>query len=175
MNSVKELNMWPVDEGVTLSPELKAKRITLVRKNFDCGHPLSHIDSYRPELEKFYSMHIPHSSHLGKYYIIYLFCFGFFLLCRLIPILAEIINIEFRDILVNTKISIIFDGASVDGDLVAILFRYMKDWKLHQKLVQLKHAECTVDNNQLNGIIMQTFANLGVSSFSIIFCTTLTI
>lgn len=91
--------------------------------------------------------------------------------------MAEIINIEFRELLVNTKISIIFDGASEDGDLVAILFRYVKDWKLHQKLIELKHADCTVDNKQLNAIIMKTFTNLGVPSFPnslFIFVTNLT-
>lgn len=82
MNSIKELNMWPVDEGVTLSPEVKAKRILCIRKNFDCGYPLSLIDSYRPELEKFYATHIPHSSHLSKYFIIFFifFCIPFLLL-----------------------------------------------------------------------------------------------
>lgn len=74
-------------------------------------------------------------------------------------------NNEFRENLVNKKISVIFDGASEDGDLVAILFRYVKDWKLHQKLIELKHADCTVDNKQLNAIIMKSFTNLGVTSF----------
>lgn len=76
-------------------------------------------------------------------------------------------NNEFRENLVNTKISVIFDGASEDGDLVAILFRYVKDWTLHQKLIELKHADCTVDNKQLNAIIMKSFTNLGVPSFSL--------
>jgi hypothetical protein len=76
--------------------------------------------------------------------------------------LAEVLNNEFREILAGTKISIIFDGASEEGDLVAIIFRFIKDWKIHQKLVQLKHACCTVDNKQLNSIIMKVFDSLGV-------------
>jgi hypothetical protein len=80
-----------------------------------------------------------------------------------VPILVELINKEFREILVNKKISIVFDGASVDGDLVAVIIRYMSGWTLQQKLVNMRHADCTVDNKQLNSILMQTFNNLGVS------------
>jgi hypothetical protein len=51
----------------------------------------------------------------------------------------------------------------LDGDLVAVIIRYMSGWTLQQKLVNMRHADCTVDNKQLNSILMQTFNNLGVS------------
>jgi uncharacterized membrane protein len=70
MDLIKGMNLWPVNEGVTLSTEVKTNRILCVRKNFNSGYPLTLIDSYNTELSKFYSMHIPHSSHLGKYDII---------------------------------------------------------------------------------------------------------
>jgi hypothetical protein len=67
--------MWPTDEGVTLSAEDKAKRLLCIRKNFECGHPLSHIDDYQLELEQFHGTKLPHSSHLGKYVIYSLLLF----------------------------------------------------------------------------------------------------
>jgi hypothetical protein len=96
------------------------------------GYPLTHIDHYKKELEAFYRCSFPGSEHMG----------------RLIPVAKCQVENELRHSLSNKKLAIVFDGASVDGDLVAVLFRYVDDWTLKQVLVRTKHADCTVNNKQ---------------------------
>jgi hypothetical protein len=96
------------------------------------GYPLTHLDDYNAELEKYHGCSLPGSTHMGL----------------LIPVLKNHWDNELRRELSNKRIAMVFDGASVDGDLVAVLFRYVHDGKLLQKLMKLKHANCSVNNKQ---------------------------
>lgn len=101
------------------------------------GYPLTHLDDYKAELSKFHNCAIPDSTHMAK----------------LIPVLKNQVENEWRAQFASKRIAVVFDGASVDGDLVAILFRFVDDWDLKQYLVKLKHADCTINNKQYGFLI----------------------
>ena len=93
---------------------------------------MSHIDDYRAELEAYYNCSMSNSEHMRL----------------LIPVLKNQYDNEMRSELKNKRVAIVFDGASVDGDLVAILVRYVDNWELKQKLMKVKHTSCSVNNKQ---------------------------
>jgi hypothetical protein len=103
---------------------------------------------------------------------------------RLIPVAKCQVENELRHSLSNKKLAIVFDGASVDGDLVAVLFRYVDDWTLKKVLVRTKHADCTVNNKQyvdfpslfyvmirLNGILSDTLRDFGIPTDKVLSAT----
>lgn len=98
---------WPVNQGVTLPESTKVARLHCLRKTFERGYPITHIDHYREEEEKFYGEPMTSSSNMTA----------------LTPILKEILNQEFRELFAGRNISVIFDGCSWQGDLVCVIFR----------------------------------------------------
>jgi hypothetical protein len=62
------------------------------------GYPLSHLDDYRDELESHYHESLTHSSHIA----------------RLIPVLAETVSLELKELFSGKLVSIIFDGGVYD-------------------------------------------------------------
>lgn len=90
----KDTTKWPKDEGVHLSQSCQAARLHALRRNFEKGYPLAHLDDYRSEIESHYKESMTHSSHMSA----------------LIPILQDIVESELKTMLSGKPVSIIFDG-----------------------------------------------------------------
>lgn len=125
---------------VTTFPETKAARITVLRQFLSAGDPLSSIDTYRLEFEKFHSQPMVGSSHMAK----------------LLPVLDKMVTQELREFYKGKKVFLIFDGATFDGDVLVLILRTVNDWKIFQKIVQVRHADSTLNNKELNAFIIQT-------------------
>jgi hypothetical protein len=85
---------WPKGEGFNFSESCKVARLHALRKNFERGYPMTHLDDYREELESHYRESLTNSKHMAK----------------LIPILTDVVTNELKTILANKTVSIIFDG-----------------------------------------------------------------
>ena len=132
---------WPLREGETLDATTKTARLSVLRKVLERGRPISVVDDFRQEFEAYYKAPLTSSSHLRQ----------------LSPILKEIVIQEHGQFFKDRFFSIIFDGASFDGDVVVIILRSVTaDWEVVQKIVNVRHADSTVNNEELNGIIMDT-------------------
>jgi hypothetical protein len=97
-----------MNQGEGLPESTKVARLHCLRKTFQRGYPISHIDDFREEEEKFYGEPMTSSSNMLK----------------LVPVLKEVLNQEFREMFSERDISIVFDGCSFEGDLVCVIFRY---------------------------------------------------
>lgn len=131
---------WPLNEGVTLDPATKAARLAILRKILEKGRPITIADDFRPEFEAYHKAPMTSSTHLRQ----------------LVPVLKELVFLEHQQLFKESFYSLIFDGASFDGDVVVIILRAVKDWNIIQKVVNVRHADSTVNNEELNGIIIDT-------------------
>lgn len=88
---IVQLNIWPLGEGVTLSLACKTARLLALRESFELGYSSSLFDDYRSALEQQYDEKMTSSEHMR----------------RLVPLLLDIINSEFRLLFARRKIAVI--------------------------------------------------------------------
>ena len=47
------------------------------------------------------------------------------------------------------KVQVIFDGASFDGECFVLMFRFIKNWKFLQRVVQVSLLEKSLNNRNI--------------------------
>ena len=52
---------------------------------------------------------------------------------------------------------VMFDGTCRDGEVVAILVRFIQDWNVQQFLVKVKFVEKSMDGQQLAGLLAKHY------------------
>ena len=106
--------------GTSVSMAERVYRVKVVENFLRAGIPLSKVDTLRALPEE-NGLRLTHSSHLADY----------------IPFLLQQKKELIRSELENEYISAVFDGMTRDGEALAIVVRFVKDWRIEQRLVRL--------------------------------------
>ena len=107
--------------GQTLSPEVRLYWIKVVMTMLKAGIPLSKLDTLRDLLEE-------NSTRLTDTRQMY----------DLIPFILEQEKQKIQSEIKDKHVSIIFDGTSRLGEVLAIILRYVDNWEVKQRLVRLE-------------------------------------
>ena len=141
--------------GTSVSMAERVYRVKVVENFLRAGIPLSKIDTLRALLEE-NGLRLTHSSHLADY----------------IPLLLRQENELIRSELEDECISAVFDGTTRDGEALAIVVRFVKDWKIEQRLVRLLLLAKPVTGDELARELLTVLSTeLGVANTKLLACT----
>ena len=107
--------------GETLSKDQRVYRINVVTAFLKAGVPLAKIDHFRDILEE-------HAYRLSDRR-------G---MSDLIPFILSEERKQIRDESSGKPVSIIFDGTSRLGEALVIVLRFLDNWEIKQRLIQMK-------------------------------------
>lgn len=165
-NSLIKIDLWPVNQGETLSIDQKAARMLCLKKIFRTGNSIGLVDDFREEFEHYHKSKMTSSSNMRTY----------------LPVLLTTQDHEFNKFLSHKLLSIIFDGADFffnqvlpvwivfihKSSISTMSFTYLirtvdVNWNIDQKLVKLTHSNTSIDHKVLNSMILNCFRDLGLS------------
>ena len=105
------------------------------------GNPLRSIDAHRPLLQK-YGFKITDATHLSD----------------LIPLLLDDEINRIKQELGGRKVHAIFDGASLNGECFCLLFRFIHDWKIYQRVVSIELLGKSLVNTEISTLLIDALA-----------------
>ena len=131
----------PVDQTPTptptpaLSVSVRAHRLLVARTWIDLGIPFSTFSSQAAaDLFRTFKVDIPKATSMSEY----------------IPLILDMERIEVGKLLKEGVFSLIFDGASRLGEVIAVVARIVTlDFKIYQKLISLKTLAHSADGDTL--------------------------
>ena len=119
------------------------------------GDPLASIDSHRPLLQK-YGYKLPDATHLSD----------------LIPLVLDDELKRIKEELGARSVFSIYDGASWNGECFTLMFRFISNWKIIQRVVCIDLLDKSLVNQEIATLIIDTIARkyqlafLDVNGFS---------
>ena len=106
------------------------------------GIPLLKVNSLRPFLEK-YGHCLTSRNHLAEF----------------IPMIRQEIDFVKSEIAANSAFSVIFDGSTRLGEVLAIIVRFIdKDWNIQQRLLKLEILAKSMNAEELAERLIQCLA-----------------
>ena len=140
--------------GTSVSMEEHVYRVRVVESFLGAGVPLAKVDGLRSLLEE-NGLRLTHSAHLGQY----------------IPPLLQQEKEKLRSELDGAFVSAIFDGTTRNGEALAVVVRFIKNWNIEQRLVRLSLLAKSVNGDELAREILTILSTqLGVSSGKLLAC-----
>jgi hypothetical protein len=134
--------------GVGVTMDTHTFRLEALAALFDAGIPMSKIDDLRPFLEKWTKQSLTGRQHLGMY-------------------VEALAAAELKDILELVKecqaVSVIFDGTTRVDEVLAVVFRFVKDdFSIVQKLVSLAKYKDVKNHEKLAFAVLAVLAAHGI-------------
>ena len=106
--------------GTSVSMAERVYRVKVVENFLRAGIPLVKVDDLRALLEE-NGLKLTHSSHLAD--------------C--IPLLLKQEKETLKNEIAGVPVSVVFDGTTREGEALAIVVRFVRDWQIEQRLVRL--------------------------------------
>lgn len=118
--------------GTSVTMEERVYRVKVVENFLKAGIPLTKVDNLRCLLEE-NGLRLTHSSHLAD--------------C--IPIILKEEKQAIQDELQQRDVAVIFDGTTRNGEALAVVVCFVKDWKIEQRLVRLSLLAKSLSGEEL--------------------------
>lgn len=140
--------------GTSVSMSERVYRVKVVENFLKAGIPLAKVDDLRALLEE-NGLKLTHSSHLADY----------------IPLLLRQEKESLKNEIQGLPISIAFDGTTREGEALAIVMRFVRSWKIEQRLVRLLLLAKPVTGDELAREILTVLSTeLGIASTKLLAC-----
>ena len=140
--------------GTSVSMSERVYRVKVVENFLKAGIPLAKVDDLRALLEE-NGLKLTHSSHLADY----------------IPLLLRQEKELLKNEIQGVPVSIVFDGTTREGEALAIVVRFVRSWKIEQRLVRLLLLAKPVTGDELAREILTVLSTeLGIASTKLLAC-----
>ena len=142
------------ESGTSVSMAERVYRVKVVENFLRAGIPLSKIDDLRALLEE-NGLKLTHSSHLADY----------------IPVLLQQEKETLKNEIQGEPVSVVFDGTTREGEALAVVVRFVRGWKLQQRLVRLLLLARPITGDELAREILTVLSTeLGIASTKLLAC-----
>ena len=126
--------------GTSVSMAERVYRVKVVENFLRAGIPLVKVDDLRALLEE-NRLKLTHSSHLAD--------------C--IPLLLKQEKETLKNEIEGVPVSVVFDGTTREGEALAIVVHFVRDWQIEQRLVRLLLLARPVTGDELAREILTSF------------------
>ena len=140
--------------GTSVSMAERVYRVKVVENFLRAGIPLVKVDDLRALLEE-NGLKLTHSSHLAD--------------C--IPLLLKQEKETLKNEIAWVPVSVVFDGTTREGEALAIVVRFVRDWQIEQRLVRLLLLARPVTGDELAREVLAVLSTeLGIVSTKLLAC-----
>ena len=119
-------------KGQTLPEEHRVYRVKVATAFLKAGVPFAKLECFRDILEE-NAFRLTDPRHM----------------LHLVPFILEEEKSKIREEIKGKHLSIVFDGTSRLGEVLAVVFRFMHDWNVSQRLVRLQFLAKSVTGEEL--------------------------
>ena len=132
LSALKKYDVRVNPVGQSLSDEQRLYRVKVVRTLLRAGIPLSKLDTLRDLLEES-ATRLTDTRHMYE----------------LIPFILDQEKAQIQSEIRDKYISIIYDGTSRLGEVLAVIIRYIDGWQVKQRLVRLEMLTKSMSGDEL--------------------------
>ncbi len=139
--SLKKYDSSGRHESDTLPDAHRVYRIKVLTTFMRAGVPISKLEYFRDILEE-NAMRLTDRSHM----------------LQLVPFVLEQEKSLLKEEIKGKHLSIIFDGTSRLGEVLAIVVRYVHEWNVHQRLIRLEFLAKSMNGEEIARQLISTLS-----------------